>query len=80
MLFYKATTTGNKGGIVAKQDDGPVDGAQGLRVEVKEIVHVNCDTLPAALRLWLKLYSAINSREVHSRFHWKEAFASEADV
>ena len=31
MLFYKATTAGNKGGIVAAKGNGPVDGRRSRR-------------------------------------------------
>jgi hypothetical protein len=41
LLFYKATTTGNKGGIEPAKGDGPVDRRQCLRSEEKQIVHVD---------------------------------------
>ena len=49
MLFYKATTTGNKAGIVATQRDGPADGRQGLRAKVKQIVYIDSNTLARGL-------------------------------
>ena len=49
MLFYKATTAGNKGGIVSTQRDGPIDGRQGLRAKLEQIIHVDSNTFAGSL-------------------------------
>src|SRR6185295_18247718 len=41
LLFYKATTAGNKGGIEPAKGNGPVDGRQCLRSQGEQIVHVD---------------------------------------
>jgi hypothetical protein len=41
LLFYKATTAGNKGGIEPAKGAGPVDRRQCLWSEGKQIVHVD---------------------------------------
>src|SRR6266542_2869583 len=45
LLFYKAITAGNKGWIGPAKLNSPVDGRQGLRSEMDQIIDVDLNTL-----------------------------------
>jgi hypothetical protein len=67
LLFYKATTAGNKGGIEPAKGDGAVDRRQCLRSAGKQIVHVDPHAL-AGLRL-LSRTKCLPERD----WHWMSA-------
>ena len=63
MLFYKATTAGNKGGIEPAKGNGPVDGRQCLRSEGKQIIHVDPHTLAGSFAAVVDIVFSDDGRE-----------------
>src|SRR6185295_20338423 len=67
LLFYKATTAGNKGGIEPAKGNGPVDRRQGLRSEGKQIVHVDPYALAGGFAAVADIVVGDDSGEIDQR-------------
>src|SRR5436305_263490 len=67
LLFYKATTAGNKGGIEPAKGNGPVDGRQCLWSEGKQIVHVDPHALAGGFAAVVDIVVGDDGGEIDQR-------------